>query len=342
MSASLDSLRAFAASTLGAPPGRVQALAGGGSDRRYYRLWVGEASAIGAISENPAELRAFLAFTRHFAAKGIPVPAIRAADERRGLCLLEDLGPLTLRDHLAALRKRPDGDARRLAALEAAVRWLPVIQVRGGEGLDYSACIADAEMGPTTYEADIRLFLDQFVRRYAPTASGRGGAPAALEALAARAAALERSHFCYRDFQTRNIMWRQERPVFIDYQSGRRGPLAYDLASILYSPDSGLEEPDRARLIGAYLEALGGCGVRPGEEAFLDSLYPLVLLRRMQALGAYARLAAEKGKRSYLRLIPASLDTLRAFVEVSPIGAEIPALRDWLLRVCDSARSAMA
>ena len=45
-------------------------------------------------------------------------------------------------------------------------------------------------------------------------------------------------------------MWRNDAPVFIDYQDGCRGPLSYDLASLLYSPSSGLQATDRPALIG--------------------------------------------------------------------------------------------
>ena len=342
LNGSLEQLRAFAGSALGQAPSRVEALSGGGSNRRYYRLWVGGGTVIGAISDNAAELRAFLAFTRHFAAKGIPVPAIPAADQPRGLYLMEDLGPRTLRDHLAALRGNGGPGPSGLAALEQAVRWLPVIQVRGGEGLDYAACILDQEMGRKTYAADIRLFREHFVARYAPDAEPDPAAIRQLEGLAERAAGLDATHFCYRDFQTRNIMWHEERPVFIDYQSGRRGPLVYDLASILYSPDSALDEPGRERLITAYLDALKGCGVSRERDAFLAELYPMVLLRRIQALGAYARLAAVKGKTGFLAHIPATMSTLNALGASGRIWKDCPDLRDWLQRVFElAARAAL-
>lgn len=320
----------FAARALGVRPSRWERMAGGGSDREFHRLWAGEASYVAALCADRAECRAFVGWTPHFRARGIPVPQLFGERLAEGLYLMEDLGPETLRDRLVALGESPDGRERRLAALETAVRWLPRIQVQGGEGLDYRLCPEEPIMGSATYRADIRLFLDRYVAAHAPASMPGASVRAALEALVDRAAALDTTHFCYRDFQTRNIMWREEAPVFLDYQSGRQGPLVYDLASILYSPDSRLDDAGRERLIGAYLEALGECGIRVERGEFLGAFFPMVLLRRFQALGAYARLAADKGKVHYLDKVPAALADLRSLLADGRIGGESPALRDWL------------
>jgi aminoglycoside/choline kinase family phosphotransferase len=158
-----------------------------------------------------------------------------------------------------------------------------------------------------------------------------------LGALLARLEALPREHFCYRDFQSRNILWRVrpegEGPVFLDYQSARRGPLAYDLASLLYSPDTGADEQERTLLTEAYLMALEEQGMGVEREAFFAGFYPLVLVRRLQALGAYARLAVGRGQVAYLDKIPPALATLRELLAQGRFSFGLPALERWLEQV---------
>ena len=141
-------------------------------------------------------------------------------------------------------------------------------------------------------------------------------------------------HFCYRDFRTRNIMWVQrdgkEGPVFLDYQSGRRGALAYDLTSLLHSPETGADEPLREQLLDLYLDSLAACGVALAREDFLADFYPVVLMRRLQALGAYAELGVTRNRVDYLERIPPAVTALRALLEAGRFGFGLPSLEAWL------------
>lgn len=336
MTASLTTLKALAARLLEAPPAAVQRMPGGGSTRRFYRFRVGEVSYVGVIG-GVGETRTFLAFTRHFAARGVPVPRILGAEEEQGLYVMEDLGRQTLADRLAGWHAQPGGRRRALAALESVVGWLPAIQV-GGASLDERLFIRGPRLDRQALARDVELFLEHYVGPFAPEYAPDDAARRDLERLAERLGAPEHPHFCYRDFQSRNIMWPNGGPVFLDYQSGRRGPVAYDLASLLYSPDSLLDEPARERLIDRYLDALGARGVRLERGALLAEFYPCVALRRLQALGAYGRLARQHGKEWFLDKVPATWATLRELLQREAFCGEYPAFRAWLGRLAGGAR----
>lgn len=333
--ATLADLKALAAPVLGGRVERVVSMTGGGSRRAFHRLSGPAGSAVGVVGEDLAEVRSFLGFTRHFAARSLPVPNILAEDASRGLYLMEDLGAYNLAENLAQWRREPGGGARGEKALEAVVRWLPAFQVRGGEALDGLLPPDAAALDGTVFRGDLRRFQQHFLPRFAlRPAPVTPAVQAELDTLVNRLDALPREHFCYRDFQTRNVMWvdagEGEGPVFLDYQSGRRGTLAYDLTSLLHSPETGADEEQRERLIDVYLVSLADCGVALKREEFLADFYPVVLIRRLQALGAYAELGVTRHRADYLERIPPAVAGLRSLLEAGRFDFGLPALERWL------------
>ncbi|MDR1272959.1 MAG: hypothetical protein LBK12_00265, partial [Odoribacteraceae bacterium] len=65
----------------GCPPDGVEALPSSGSARRYYRLSLGGESLVAACHEDARENLLFIDFSRHFGAKGLRVPGVRAVGE---------------------------------------------------------------------------------------------------------------------------------------------------------------------------------------------------------------------------------------------------------------------
>ncbi|MDH4122243.1 MAG: phosphotransferase [Deltaproteobacteria bacterium] len=314
-------------------PEQLEKMKGGGSDRHFYRFPAGQ-PLVGVWGEDPAENQAFWVFTRHFAARGIPVPKLFGEDPVRGLYLMEDLGAHTLQEQLRLWRKE-ETPGRVLAALERVVDWLAVIQVAGGRGLDEGLFYQGRVLDRARFQADVDYFLAQYAGRYFPLLPPTPQVTAGLTALVDRVAAEDATHFCYRDFQTRNIMWPSDDrgPVFIDYQSGRWGPLAYDLVSLLFSPDSGLDEAGRETLTERYLAALATQGAPQQGDTFRQRLMDFVLIRRMQALGAYAYLAHVKHKPLLLEKIPGTLALLRGLLARPEVLAGEPELKTWLARL---------
>ena len=332
-----EALAALARKALGVPVLAIEPMAGGGSTREFWRLRLPEGSVVGMAGKDVEEVGDFLRLTAHLSAHHIPVPQIRAAEESRGLCLLEDLGTHTLADRLRAWRAEAAGAPLALNALHGVTRWLAVIQIRGGQGLDSALGRPPAQLNGEAFRADIQTFLGFYAARRLPEAlQPSGAALAELDTLAERLNALPRDHFCYRDFQARNIMWCRrgpgtgEGPVFLDYQGGLNGPLAYDLASLLFSPDTGADAQERFLLLHAYLDALREQGMSVAPEAFLREFLPVALLRRLQALGAYVRIAEVSGKPVYLEKIPRALADLRALLEDDGLALGLPALQHWL------------
>jgi len=203
------------------------------------------------------ENRAFLSFTRAFLGVGLPVPEVYAADEEGGVYLLEDLGDTTLFDALDEARAAGGGRFPEsvIPVYEDVVRWLPQFQVRGGRAVDYSVAYPREAFDRQSILWDLNYFKYHFLKlAHVPFSEAR--LERDFDTLIGLLLEADREHFLYRDFQSRNIMLQDGSPRFIDYQGGRRGALAYDIASLLFDAKADLPDELRQALLEQYLDAL--------------------------------------------------------------------------------------
>ena len=119
-------------------PELILPLAPSASARIYYRLQGKTKVAVGAYNENQRENEAFLCFSKHFKDKDLPVPEIYAVAENQQLYLQEDLGFTTLYSYL--LQKGDYFPDYLVKIYKRVVEQLAQLQIKGGEGLDYSVC----------------------------------------------------------------------------------------------------------------------------------------------------------------------------------------------------------
>jgi len=133
-------------------------------------------------------------------------------------------------------------------------------------------------------------------------------------------------YFMYRDFQSRNIMLVNDEPWFIDYQGGRKGPLQYDIASLLYDGKASVPEPVREMLLEYYLDVLEK-HILVDRQLFLGYYNGFVLIRILQALGAYGFRGYYENKPHFLKSIPYAIANLEYLFQNKPIDVQLPMLR---------------
>lgn len=302
----------------------VEPLKSDGSGRKYWRMRSGSRTAIGVHGPDADENRAFLSFSRHFRATGLAVPEIFAEDASQGVYLLEDLGDLSLFGMLGERRAPAEFPAAALAIYEKVVRELPRFQIEAGHDLDYTVCYPRPSFDLRSILWDLNYFKYYFLRL--------AGVPFHEQALeddfqrfAAFLLEAGQDHFMYRDFQSRNIMVRVGEPWFIDYQGGRRGPLQYDIASLLYDAKADIPAEVRDRLLGVYLDAASACAPID-RQRFLHYYPAYVLVRIMQALGAYGLRGFYERKTHFLQSIPYAIRNLEYLLRTAHLPVELPAL----------------
>ncbi len=115
--------------------------------------------------------------------------------------------------------------------------------------------------------------------------------------------------FMYRDMQSRNVMIMNNEPFFIDYQGGRKGPPAYDIASLLFDAKADLPQSLRTELLAFYMDCVEE-KIPLNREAFRQSFYDFVLMRILQALGTYGFRGGIEKKGFFTRSLPYALRNL--------------------------------
>ena len=104
---------------------------------------------------------------------------------------------------------------------------------------------------------------------------------------------------------------------FIDFQGARKGPLAYDLASLLIDPYAGLTESQQVVLYNYYVDSLTQ-KIYLDSEQFYEGFLHLSLQRNMQILGAFAFLSHVKQKTFFSKYIFPAACSLAAVLNKIP------------------------
>ena len=318
------------------PVTRVQPLQGqlGGSGRKIIRLANEELSAIGVLYGVREENVAFLEFSKHFHGHGLPVPEIYAEDLSQGAYLEEDLGDTTLFEFLSKNRLGQHLAPQSVEAYRKVVAMLPRFQIEAGGDLNYGVCYPRATFDRQSIAWDLNYFKYYFLRL--------AGVPFNEQSLEDDFCRLTKfllsanlDYFLYRDFQSRNIMLRDGRPSFLDYQGGRKGALQYDIASLLYDAKADLPTELRQQLLDRYIDRLGDF-IKLERDVFMRYYYTYVYIRIMQALGAYGFRGFYERKTHFLQSIPYALTNLRWLLQHVELPVAVPTLMDAFTRMVAS------
>jgi len=306
----------------GEAPG-VRMLAQGGSDRVFYRVTVaGQSFVVLTASAPRSDIRPFVDVGTFLMQCGIGVPQLLAWDDVRQLVLMEDLGDGSLYSLLGQAKTRREV----MACYRNVLSALAELQMRATPRMVGCAFLRHRGFGYEALRWETDYFMECFVRQYCGITDARE--EAVEQELHLLAAALEREprYFMHRDFQSKNIYFKQDRVRIIDFQTATRGLLQYDLASLLKDAYFVLDSAERDELLGFYLDELAATWkVTPDREHFIAAFHRAGLQRNMQALGAFAFLSTHKGKHEFKEYIPAGMAFLREALAGFP---EYPALAD--------------
>ena len=298
-----------------------------GSNRIYTRETEENGrSVIRVAGTNRDENRAFIYMARHFHALGLPVPELYWVSDDEMSYTQEDLGDTILFDAIRHGRETGvfSGDERTL--LERTLRALAHVQVEGARDFDWSICFPVPAMDERSIRWDLNYFKycflkgtkiefsepeleDDFDKLVCALSAADGLCSVSASGL---------STFLYRDFQSRNVMIKDGKPYFIDFQGGRRGPTQYDVASFLWQAKANFPQALRNELIDAYLDELKKLQPCMAENEWRAALPHFVLFRTLQVLGAYGYRGYFERKPHFLESVPPALKNLKELFSQNP------------------------
>ena len=281
-------------------------LAGDGGHRKYFRLKTQrEGYILMADERGDSGLRDFIRIQKLLEKAGLPAPQLFHRDLKKGLLILEDLGDNTLQ----SLREVNKQDS--LTLYRQALKDLVNLQA----GVPPSGVFA--RFGK-------KFFLEETtsaLKRLEKLVQNCGGkrAPKGLTA-GFREEMKEVCHqldnlvfvFCHRDFHSRNLMVKNHRIRWIDFQDGGNGPYCYDLCSLLYDSYVTFEEDEREVLTDFYFQLLPDrlkeAVKEKGKVRFFTRLQ--FLQRGFKACGCFAGFYNDNSSSSHLSCIRPTLKEL--------------------------------
>ena len=293
------------------PIGR-EPLKGDGSDRRWLRLKMGAASMIvvdHGIREGPRvdAADAFVNIGRHLSDRGIPVPQIYDGDTFSGYVFLEDLGNLDLQ----TLVQHTDNFEKIIRLYQTVIHLLTDFSMFGAEQFDVSWAYQTLRYSKELIlENECRYFVEAFLNTYLELEITYDDFKKEFEYVAENALQHALDGLMHRDFQSRNIMVKDDEFYFIDFQGSRLGPIQYDLASLLIDPYVQLPPDIQAQLLQYGVEKLK-TDINLNTDNFRRCYRYCRLTRNLQILGAFGYLSRVKAKSQFEQYIPPAVETLR-------------------------------
>ncbi len=273
------------------------------SFRRYLRIRGATGTLVIMDAPPPQEdVRPFLQVGERLRQAGLHVPPVLAEDVEAGFLLLGDLGSRLLLNALHSAEA-----AQREAWMRETLRAL----VRMQQHADAHALPAYDD---SLLQRELGLFPEWCVQRHFGitwTEAQQQSWQQVCERLVASALA-QPTVFVHRDWMPRNLMVTEPFPGVLDFQDAVRGPITYDIASLLR--DAFISWPEEQEIDWAvrWWQDARAAGL-PVAEDFGEcwrQIEWMGMQRHLKVAGIFCRLRHRDGKPGYATDLPRFFDYL--------------------------------
>ena len=275
----------------------------GGSDRVYTRENGNVILHYSAFEEN---VQRQIELTKAFRKNNVAIPEVLDHQPLLRAVTLEDLGDITFRQWQETA---PENSRKEMIGKI-------LDELKKFQFIDTSECpvIKDKIFNMDVLLWETSYFLERFVMRVCGIEENFKDLKVEFIKLAEFVNDLPKA-IMHRDFQSENVMIKDDKPWFIDFQGAHWGTPFYDLASFLKDPYTGYTHTFTKCFEEDYLSRLGSKFSMTDEEC--SKAYTFCgMQRHMQALGAYGFISKIRGKENFIRHAKPALEFLEVEVEI--------------------------
>ncbi len=119
-------------------------------------------------------------------------------------------------------------------------------------------------------------------------------------------------YFVHRDFHSRNILLKDGKEFFIDFQDALLGPSSYDMVSLIFDPYVGISFQTRKDLLEMSTQKIEAQMGQQVADEIRKSWKAVTLHRLFKALGSFAYLAIDKNQKHFFRSMKPAISILQS------------------------------
>ena len=301
----------------------IDKLTGDASTRRYYRIFTTKQSYVVCLDnpfEGEMEKHPFLSVQQFLGTNHIRVPQILDHNLPRGYSLQEDLGNVTLLHYLSGLTSTKEEKTIYKTIVDQLLELhrVPKSAVKGDN-------LFQLKFDHQKYMDETRFTFKYFLNFFNKIQDEN--LIKELEELfdpIMKRLADQRMVITHRDFHSRNVMVKDGKFVFIDFQDARWGIPQYDLVSLLEDCYYDLKEENRVELKRYYFDNLSPeIHGQKSYEDFLELYDDMTIQRVFKAVGSFCYIYNWRKDDRYLKYIGFAMEKIRRVMMDKPKYAEL-------------------
>lgn len=270
----------------------ITKIADEGSDRSFFRITHDKQSVVLMVYDKKKIENNYYVHIQEFLEEiSVNVPKILSNKSDEGLIFLEDLGDISL------LSICKCSDKQKIISLYKSVLDESIKIFNASDVYKDKTLVTASEFNYDLYHWEHEYFIKNYLINYRKYNGDLSSVNDELKNLA-KTLSMRENRLIHRDFQSKNIMVKDDKPYLIDFQGLRLGLSEYDLASLLQDPYISLDEDVIEQLLEYFEEKQ-----KPNDKEFRSVFNLCSIQRLLQAIGAFCFLGLKKKKTHFLQYI---------------------------------------